>query len=371
MKKSGMLVLLAALCIALSGCQVTGEVENQAYVLVLALDSAEDGALTLTARVPQIGKSGNKGEQEKAGDSPYLVFSVSAPSWSLALDALQWSTPRQVNLSHIEMIVASEALASQASFPELMNQIADTPHLYTNARFVVCAGSARAFLEAGKTVIGTRLSSEINAMLSQYARQSYIPDASFADACYSANAIYGDPIAIWGYTADAAPSGNDRGISVVESPMRQRFSGTALFRRGVFVRALSSEATRLLNLIRGQSKVLSHVWQDASYELTLDSPPDIKILIDGSDVTISLRVALHIDDSLPDGVVNALETAIKADIDRLIVDCRQAGCDPFGFAELAAGQFATVPQWLAFDWPGRYARAAVETLVHVSRRQAS
>ena len=68
MKKPGLFVLLAALCMALSGCQVTGEVENQAYVLVLALDSADDGDLTLTVRVPQIGKSGGKGEQEKGGD---------------------------------------------------------------------------------------------------------------------------------------------------------------------------------------------------------------------------------------------------------------------------------------------------------------
>ena len=232
-----MLALLAVLCAALSGCHVTGEVENQAYVLVLALDSADDGALMLTARVPQIGKSNAKGEQGENGDSPYLVFSVSAPSWSQALDALQWATPRRINLSHIEMIVASEALASRNSFSSLMNEMADTPHLYTNARFVICQGSARDFLEAGETVIGTRLSSELHTMLSQYARQGYIPDASLADACYSANGIYGDPVAIWGDLADAGAQ-SDEPISVTESPMKQRFSGAALFLGGRFVHAL-------------------------------------------------------------------------------------------------------------------------------------
>ena len=370
MKKLGMLALLAVLCAALSGCHVTGEVENQAYVLVLALDSADDGALMLTARVPRIGKSSAKDEQGKNGDSPYLVFSVSAPSWPLALDALQWATPRQINLSHIEMIVASETLASKASFPELMKQIADTPHLYTNARFVVCAGSARAFLEVGRTVIGTRLSSEINAMLSQYAEQSYIPDVCFADVCYSANAIYGDPIAIWGYIAQAGPSGNARALDVAQSPMRQRFSGTALFRRGVFVRALSPEETRLLSLIRGQSRVIPYAWQGSSCELTLDSRPEKRVQIDGSAVSIFLRLHLYVRDSLSDAEIMALETAVRGDIDRLIEDCQQAQCDPFDFAELAACRFSTVPQWLAWDWRDRYRRATVETQVHITRRQS-
>ena len=120
MRLAALIVLLALL---LGGCQDTGEVENQAYVLVLALDAVGDGGLALTARVPKIGKSDAQGDKGDSGSSPYLTFSVTAPSWSAALDALQWATPRRINLSHIEMIVASEALASQPSFPELMNAV--------------------------------------------------------------------------------------------------------------------------------------------------------------------------------------------------------------------------------------------------------
>lgn len=361
MKLSALIVILSLL---LCGCQDTGEVENQAYVLVLALDGSGDGDLALTARVPRIGRSDAQGDKGDSSNSSYLTFSVSAPSWSQALDALQWATPRRINLSHIEMIVASEALASRNSFSSLMNEMADTPHLYTNARFVICQGSARDFLEAGETVIGTRLSSELHTMLSQYARQGYIPDASLADACYSANGIYGDPVAIWGDLTGSGAQSNEP-ISVTESPMKQRFSGAALFLGGRFVRALSWRETRLLNLIRGQCRTLSYPWRDRTVELSLrSSTRNAQIKRDAA--SLILRLELVAQKGLPETDITALERSIQGDIARLIGNCQRLGLDPFGFAEVATGHFMTVWQWLAFDWHARYARAPLDVAVAIS-----
>ncbi len=362
MRLSALIVILALL---LCGCQDIGEVENQAYVLVLALDGSGDGDLSLTARVPRIGRSEAQSGKGDSGNSPYLTFSVSAPSWSQALDALQWATPRRVNLSHIEMIVASEALASRSSFPSLMNEMADTPHLYTNARFVICQGNAGAFLEAGETVIGTRLSSELHTMLSQYARQGYIPDACLADVCYCANGIYGDPIAIWGDLANAGLEGDDP-VSVKESPMRQRFSGAALFLGGRFVQALSRHETRLLNLIRGQCKTLSYSWRDRTIGLSLRSSIR-KARIEGDDVALILRLKLNAPRDLSEADLSALEQLIQGDIVRLVGDCQRLGLDPFGFAESAAGHFMTVSQWMAFDWRACYAKAPMDVDVIISK----
>ncbi len=56
MRVTRLFVLIALPCLLLCGCQRTGEVENQAYVLVLGMDRAEDGLLRLTARIPKVGK---------------------------------------------------------------------------------------------------------------------------------------------------------------------------------------------------------------------------------------------------------------------------------------------------------------------------
>jgi len=364
MRNAMLFALVTALMLALCGCQDTGEVENQAYVLVMAMDQAGDGGLTLTARVPKIGKSDAKSDKGDGGDSPYLSFSVSAPTWSRALDALQWATPRRINLSHIEMIVVSEALASQSGFPALMNAVADTPHLYTNARFVVCSGSAKAFLEAGETVIGTRLSSEIHAMLSQYARQGFIPDACLADAWYCANGIYGDAIAIWG-TLDGS---NETSVDTagVESSMRQRFQGTALFREGRFVRALAPDETRLLGLIRGHGEAVPYAWRGQTVSLTPESPTRRRVMIDGDNVTLALSARLSAPEGLTDEETGALEASVRGDITHLIQACQQLGCDPFGYAETAAGHFPTVPRWTAFDWRDHYKSATLNIDVTLS-----
>ena len=360
--------LIVVLGLALTGCQDTGEVENQAYVLVLAIDRAEDGALALTVRVPRIGSGGSKSDKADSGGSPYLTFSVSAPSWSRALDELQWATPRRINLSHIETVVASEELAAQPSFPELMNAIADTPHLYTNARLVICAGSARAFLEAGETVIGARLSSEIRTMLSQYARQGYIPDACLAEACYCANGIYGDPIAIWAELEEYQEGADASGI--MKTPMRQRFSGTALFHGGRFVHALSRAETRLLGLIRGQCATLTYMWRNEAVELSVHSVAS-KALVRQEDVILSLQAALSAPDGLSDADRSALEASVRGDILRLISACQRLGVDPFGFAESAAGHFTTVGQWTAFDWKSHYVRAAADIDVRILSSHAN
>ena len=364
MRRLTLAALLVALGLALSGCQETGEVENQAYVLVLAMDQTEDGALTLTARVPRIGKSGAGDGKGESGGSPYLTFSVNAPSWPQALDALQWATPRRINLSHIEMIVASEALAARPSFPALLRAVANTPHLYTNARFVVCRGRAWAFLEAGETVIGTRLSSEIRAMLSQYAHQGFIPDACLADACYCANGIYGDAIAISGYVEGA--DAENIGDIVTESPMKQRFFGTALFAQGRLVGTLSPAETRLFNLIRGQRDAFPYPWRGTEIELVPASASRRRVLLDGGGITLSLTVRLCVPDGLSDADAATLEASVRGDILRLIEACQSRGCDPFGFAEAAARHFPSVPEWLAFDWRAHYQSAVPDIEIVIS-----
>ena len=363
MTLTALIVLLALL---LGGCQETGEVENQAYVLVLALDSIGDGDLALTVRVPKIGQRDVQSDKDNPGNSPYLTFSVSAASWSQALDALQWATPRRINLSHIEMIVASEALASRSAFASLINEMAETPHLYTNARFVICQGSARAFLEAGETVIGARLSSELHTMLSQYAQQGFIPDACLADACYCVNGIYGDPIAIWGNLADAG-SKIDESISVTESPMRQSFSGAALFRAGRFVRALSKRETRLLNLIRGQCRTLTYPWRGGTVKLPLLQSSSAKARIEKGDLNLLLHLKLGVPASLAETDITALQRSIQGDIVDLVGDCQQLGIDAFGFAESVASHFMSVSDWMDFDWRSRFTFASLDVEVTLSK----
>lgn len=356
MRIRSLIALIVLSSLTLGGCHVSGELENQAYVLVLGIDRTEGGGLELTARVPKIGKSQEPKGGDASGGEPYLTFTVTADSWPQALDALQQATPRRMNLSHIELLVVSEALAGEVAFPALARQVARTPHLYTTASLVVCRGQARDFVEAGETVIGTRMSAEIRAMLKHYADQGYIPEACFADADFAADSIYSDPLAIWGYVESDAGGTDGR---VIVSPMKQRFAGAALLRNGMLIRTLSVGETRLLNLIRGRSKSFLLDWTGGSLQLTPAAAPRKSVVWNGEQPTLSLHVRLKCADALTQEQLARAADELRWRLEALIRGCQRERCDPFGYAEVAAGHFPTVSRWLECDWRSLYAAAPV------------
>ena len=373
MRALSVAALLAVAAVCLTGCNPSGELEKQAYVLVLGVDRLDGGDIELTARVPRIGgKDANGKQREEQDGGAYLVFSGRGDGYARALEALQWATPRRMNLSHIETLVVSEALAREDGFAALASRIAETPHLYTTARFIVCAGTARAFVEAQEPVIGARLSEDIDAMLDHYAEQGFIPRGSFADAYYAFNSIYGDPTAILSRATgkeDAAPAaaligGTDEGGA---SPTAQRYGGAALFREGRMVGALDMAQTALLNLCLGATRVIPFDCDGNGYELTVVGMPERRAVIEADGPKLSLDLAFTTLDGVCDAEAEELEAQLQGAFSGLIADCQALGCDPFGFAESAAGAFASVPEWLAYDWRARYAQAPVEVHVSVNR----
>ena len=363
-------LLLCCAALLLTGCRITGEVENQAYVLVLGMDRLPDGRLELTARVPQIGKS--SAPEKESGGGGYLTFSAAGGDWGAALEALEQVTPRPMLLSHIEMLVASEALAQAPGFGELIARVAETPHLYTTARFAVCDGSARDFIDAQQTVIGTRLSSEINAMLDHYAERGVVPQSTLADAYCLTKSFYADPVAIHASLAKAdAPASaslvdpRDASGGDVRAPMRQRYAGAALFRGGRMVGALDAGQARMLGLIRGTARSVPIECDGRSWQLTPNGAPQRCVRLDGDGATLALRLSLNTVDGVCDADAKRLEAVMSNELSDVIRLCQRLGTDPFGFSDSAAARFATVGDWLASDWRSRYANARLDVGVSV------
>ena len=357
MRVTRLFALIALPCLLLCGCQRTGEVENQAYVLVLGMDRAEDGLLRLTARIPKVGKS-NEPSGEASGGGKYLTFTATGPDWPQARDALERVTPRPLNLSHIEMLVVSRALASEAGFPALAGHVAETPHLYTTACFVVCEGDANAFVSVQEAAVGERLSAELKAMLTHYSDEGYIPDCSLAEYCYATQSFYSDPAAVF------ARSGND------SQPMRQRYEGAALFREGVCAVILDTDETRLLELILGKSKALPLALDGRTVELTTERRAKRRVTPSGSGDLLEADLSFSTLDNVSVADISTLEDRLRSLIVDLIVKCQRASVEPFGFSERVAAGYATVQEWLASDWRSRYAAADVRVNVHIDRNTA-
>ena len=374
MRKIALVILIFGLCMGLCGCSISREVEHQAYALVMGLDRAPDGAIEMTIRIPKIGSSGeNSGNTRE--DNPYLVFSARGKSWAEAVEAMRAMVPRQLNMSHLMLLIVSDTLASKMGFGQLVNQVAETQHLYTSARVVVCEGRAKDFLDAQKTIIGTRLSAEIDAMFDHYIALGIVPDARLADMYYRNNSIYSDPVAAWGFVVpvqDAAVQAgliadpSERRYTLVGAPSEEFYAGAALFRDGVFVQRLSAAETQMMNLALGRIKSLTFALGDAASTLTPSARPIKHIRREKDALSICLEIEVSSIDSIDRVQARSIEKSLSESMRALIEKCQSLQVDPLGFAECAAVQFATVREWLDYNWRAHFAAAGVEVRVRLN-----
>ncbi|MDO4866556.1 MAG: Ger(x)C family spore germination C-terminal domain-containing protein [Clostridia bacterium] len=371
MRRFPLILLLIALCVILSGCAFRPEVENQAYVLVLGIERGEDGQLELTAKIPKIGKS-TDGKAEGGAASPYQTFTAQGSTWSNALENLQWVTPRELNLSHVKLLVVSDALASEVRFSDMIRDISETPHLYTTAHFAVCDGDVSAFVEAQQPVIGTRLSSDIDAAMRHYAAHGYIPESLLAEIYCASGSFYSDPVAArCSMDGDEAAKpaslvvAPDTAFSDAPKEVPQRFGGCAVFSHGALALNLGIRETQLLSLALGNSDALELDRDGVPCALRLEGRPKLKVEIQYGAVTVHLDMRFSCLNSLDRFDAQAASEQLANEYEALIQRCQAAGVEPFGFATVAARRFLTNADWIEFDWPARFAQARADVSISI------
>lgn len=370
MRKLRLILLLCLICPLLQGCAVSGEVENQAYALVMGVDAARDGGIELTIRIPRIGQGG-AGDAESGGkDAPYLVLAAAGADYAQALENLQWAAARELNLSHLNLLVASEALASEARFPALIRQIAETRHLYATAGLIVCEGRARDFIEGQETLLGSHLSSDIDAMFRHYAAHGYIPSATLADLYYATLSCYSDPVGIRGFPdsgekpATAILEGDEERLNTETLTASSRqYLGAALFREGQLVGRLDAGETLGLNLLTRRVDSFSFQSGGRAWTLSCARPPKVRVKLDGERPVISVDIRLSCAEP---GDTSTLEADIAQALEAVMAKCQSLYVEPFGFAAKTAARFPTLKAWLAYDWRARFPEATCAAEVHIS-----
>ena len=270
MRRGALIALLTAAAMLLGGCSEIDQAENLAFVVLMGVDQTEDGGIELSVQVPKI--SGSRGNAEDSGSSGDLVFTASGGDFAEAITALKWIVPRRLDLSQIELIVVSEALASSGRWLEVMNDMMQTSRLYTAARLAVCDGDVQAFIRAEKPLIGTRIADELTAMFEAYTTDGFVPNTSFADIYYKSISAYSDPVAVYAVpapeesSADVEPASQDAaepavaiipddpGTTDVETEQETRFLGAAVFRDGRMVGKLDGRTLMYCKLLRGNRR---------------------------------------------------------------------------------------------------------------------
>ena len=370
MRKYRLTAILLLCALLFSGCSQYDQVENIAYAVMIGLELSDGGAFEISAAIPKV--SGGRESKESGGSSGsgQLIFSASGSSFSDALSKLHWAVPRRLELSQVELVVVSEALARSERFRESGKSMID--QLYGAANIAVCSGSAKEFLQAQEPLLGSRTSSELTAMLEDYTRSGFIPDSTLADFFYRTSSVYSDPLTIL-----AAPAPESETVPAalmlpdsIESTDEEmqganRFFGAAVFRKGVMVGTLDGRQMLLCKLLRGEHQTFSYSLGTQSAQLSTLGLPRIQADVRQTPVALEITMDFSV---LPGS--NAIDPALlsealREDLLGVIDHCRQMGAEPFLFAEKTVRSFSTLSEWTTWDWPQRFAECDVRIKVRL------
>lgn len=356
--KAGKMLLLLLCTAMLCSCSQSRQVENQAYVIVLGVDTNDSGEIVLSAKIPTLSASGSEDEPSK--DTSYQVFSASGSNFDAALQMLYRTSPRNLNLSQMQLLVVSKTLAEQTHFREIIEQIAQTERLFTASYVVISDGDAAEFVEALEPAVGSRLSLDIPAILENYAEQGLIPDATLADLYYLSETMYSDAMAIHAQLSD----------SESESYIETIFSGAVVFRNGAPAMELDSEECVLAALLRNEADYFRYEVNGKSIEAAPNAPTKLSVKLDGTSAILGAKLYLNIgvQNDMPD--VSQIQAQMESEITKLIVRAQQNEAEPFGFSNIAAGKYLTIEEWTESNWRSRYKNASIEVSVSIALRDA-
>lgn len=283
----------------------------------------------------------------------------------------------------MKLIVISQTLAQENQFPQIIANIAQTERLFTATKVAVCEGSAGEFVAAVRPYIGTRLSTDIEAMFEHYNDRGYVPESSLADLYYQTESVYSDPIVSYVMlSAEASQEKKDTESQAAfsqniqdasdsyESEIPTRYLGAAAFSNGILRGVFSGEQTIFINLMRNELD--SFRYEIGGQSLEFVPTRSVRMRIDTVSRPLRLIVDMELSYAAQERIPNEgdLKKALQDELTNVIKCAQQMNVEPFGFSERAAGKFLTISDWTNFDWKTLYSDAKIEIKLDFAQSDA-
>ncbi len=373
-----LLFLLPAFCLLFSAC-ASRNVEEELLVIVLAVDRAEQGGVTVAVKVPANASAHGDGGSASDSQYGYMQLEATGRSFTDAVSMLNATTPRRLNFSQVRETVIGEKLARQRDFSRLLAQIDSMPRFRCSSAVIVCRGSALQFAENQKPIVGMRLSRYAENTLANYAGKGYTPSTDLCEGRRDLGGGFQDPLFILGAVndfsdADAPESGNtlfaEAGALPRKSPEAVEMFGAAATDGVCVCGYLTGYEMALVHLIEGHVEALTVEADGVPLHITASGPA--ALYLDLSSDPAVLRVAVRCEARYSPGAAvekSSVQALLEKDILSLITRLQAMGCDGLGFGRCAVTRFLTVQDWEAFQWRSVYAAAQAQVRVTVQCRE--
>lgn len=367
MKQFKIILLLLCSLFFMTGCYDKTELDNYAYVIGIGLDvnnkSGDDGEKSDVSITYQIAIPVKiAGEDNSSGKETYTTYTVEAPSLLMGNSIVNTMTSKEVNLSHINIILYSEEIAKKGLTGHI-NGLLSNPEIRPKTPVAICKGRAEDFFNKVTPVLEANPSRYYSLILSSFNYTDETVGSELMSFYADAQSIDRETSTVIGEitTAQDSESGKEEDNAI--------FKGLAAFKGDKMVGEIDSKITDAHLLITNALTKGTITVEDAensseiaTVTIKQHSPTKIKVKIEDNipKVDISVFAAAHLEstnsttDYLKDKnkikLRTSIENKIKSNVYEYLNKIKELDSDIAGIGKYAKKNYLTWQEFEEVDW---------------------
>ncbi|MBQ9280387.1 MAG: Ger(x)C family spore germination protein [Clostridia bacterium] len=376
-----MVILLIPLLLA--GCYNKKELDNLAYVIAIGADKDEGQNLKITYQIAIPIKIA--GEGNEIGTSTYTTYTVSAPSIYLANAKVNALTSKEVNLSHLNLVLYGEDLAKD-DLSGHINSLVSNVAIRPRTSVAICKGTAENFLNNVTPVLETSPARYYVLALSSFNYTTESAGTDVLDFYTSAQSPYKDAVAVIATLKEIheTEQSTDSSGGGSNTTKEAEFRGLAAFSGSKMVGEISPEMT-IGHLIATNSLSNGALYvpdvkessKTASIQVRQNGGCKVKVLIEGDvpKVTINANIDAHLEayssntDYLDKENAALLKKEVEEELERRLKEYLEKtvalGSDIAGIGRYAKVNYLTYEEFEKINWKEIYPNATFDVHVDV------
>jgi len=405
--KGAFIFLLLTISLFTTGCYDQREIDDLAYPLAMGLDLGEAEvlrmSLQLAAPLKIGGGGGEKGSEGNQGESS-AVITIDTPSIYSGLNLINNVVSKEINMSHVKVLVISKKLA-QSGIMKYLRAITRGREFRPDIFVVVSEGPAHDYLKNVKPILESNPSKYYELMLGKEF-SLYYPTVRLSEFYNKAVCDYMEPVAVFSdigkYSSpDEFPTAKEEkgdtlleletlkagDLPIVSGKKENEVMGMAVFKKDKLVAIAGGVEATAYKMLMGDYNYSFWSITDPQAEglyvmmnVTQRSKPKIKTNIEGDKATIKITLDFEGDIvSIQSGIdyetnLEIIEETTKQQVKENIMNFLKKTTDEYdsdicGFGRYVKAKFLTWDQWKEFNWPEKYKNTTFDVEVKFDIRR--
>lgn len=383
MKQIKIILLLLCSLFFITGCYDKTELDNFAYVIGIGLDvnnksgdDEKESDISITYQIAIPVKIA--GEDNSSGKETYTTYTVDAQSLLMGNSIVNTMTSKEVNLSHINIILYSEEIAKRGLTGHI-NGLLSNPEIRPKTPVAICKGRAEDFFNKVTPVLEANPSRYYSLILSSFNYTDETVGSELMSFYADAQSIDRETSTVIGEitTEQDSASGKEEDNAV--------FKGLAAFKGDKMVGEIDSKITDAHLLITNaltKGTITVEDAEDSSKLATITikqhSPTKIKVKIEDNipKVDINVFVVAHLEatssttDYLKDEnkikLRKSVEDKIKSSIYEYLNKIKELDSDIAGIGKYAKKNYLTWQEFEELNWQDIFKNSEFKVKVNVN-----